>query len=133
MAALSQADRSRDAARPRPASDRRQLRHTQASKSTGLAAEAPALQNAFHANLVILAQSGRALLCRPYGRRDQRWPGKFGQLDKWKTCLRAARMPPIRSDNDATSTPDAQSSFQGEGGAGCHQGREDAGRAGTAV
>jgi hypothetical protein len=45
----------------------------------------------------------------PVPRHDgrERWPGKFGQLDKWKICLRAARMPPIRRDNDATSTPDA--------------------------
>src|SRR4051812_49102153 len=31
--------------------------------------------------------------------RAQRWPGKFGQADKWNFCLRAARVPPIRSDN----------------------------------
>src|SRR5690242_9296675 len=29
-----------------------------------------------------------------------RWLAKFGQVDKWKFCLRAARMPLIRSDND---------------------------------
>ena len=53
--------------------------------------------------------------------------------DKWKFCLRAARMPRIRSDHDETSTPDTCTGFQGQGGAGCHQGREDAGRAGPAV
>ena len=63
----------------------------------------------------------------------QRWLAKFGQADKWKICLRAARVPHIRSDNGETSTTDAQSGFQGEGGAGCHQGREDAGRVGAAV
>ena len=63
----------------------------------------------------------------------ERWPGKFGQADKWKVCLRAARMPRIRSDNGEASTPDAQSGLQGEGGVGRHQGREDAGRAGAAV
>ncbi|MGD0107041.1 MAG: Dna2/Cas4 domain-containing protein, partial [Rhodopila sp.] len=41
--------------------------------------------------------------------RRQRWPAKFGQADKWKICLRAARMPPIRSDNGKTRTTDAQS------------------------
>src|SRR5690349_18109172 len=33
----------------------------------------------------------------------QWWLGKFGQIDKWKICLRAARMPHIRSDNGETS------------------------------
>src|SRR3954453_24238732 len=65
--------------------------------------------------------------------RCEWWLGKFGQTDKWKICLRAARMPHIRSDNGETSTSDAQSGFQGEGGPGCHQGREDAGRPGAAV
>src|SRR5271157_1062900 len=63
----------------------------------------------------------------------ERWPAKFGQVDKWKFCLRAARMPRIRSDHDETSTPDTCTGFQGQGGAGRHQGREDAGRAGPAV
>ena len=36
----------------------------------------------------------------------QRWLAKFGQVDKWSFCLRAARMPRIRSDHDETSTPD---------------------------
>src|SRR3954449_6618792 len=67
------------------------------------------------------------------GYRPKWWLGKFGQPDKWKICLRAARMPHIRSDNGETSTSDAQSGFQGEGGPGCHQGREDAGRPGAAV
>src|SRR5689334_23185637 len=57
-----------------------------------------------------------------------RWLAKFGQVDKWKFCLRAARMPLIRSDNDKTSTPDTCPGLQGEGGLGCHQRREDAGR-----
>src|SRR3954447_8261994 len=67
------------------------------------------------------------------GQAAKWWLGKFGQIDKWKICLRAARMPHIRSDNGETSTSDAQSGFQGEGGPGCHQGREDAGRPGAAV
>jgi hypothetical protein len=37
----------------------------------------------------------------------QRWLGKFGRGDKWKICLRAARMLLIRSDNGETVTPDA--------------------------
>jgi transposase len=32
--------------------------------------------------------------------------GKFGQVAKWKTCLKAARMPRIRSDDDQTNPPD---------------------------
>ena len=63
----------------------------------------------------------------------QRWLAKFGQVDKWNFCLRAARMPRIRSDHDETSTPDTCTGFQGQGGAGRHQGREDAGRSGSAV
>jgi hypothetical protein len=35
-------------------------------------------------------------------KRSQRWSAKFGQTDKWKICLRAARVPQIRSDNDET-------------------------------
>src|ERR1043165_2909712 len=73
-----------------------------------------------------------ALTVAPAG-TVQRWLGKFGQADKWKICLRAARMPRIRSDNGKASTPDARSGLQGEGGVGRHQGREDAGRAGAAV
>jgi TolB-like protein len=65
--------------------------------------------------------------------RTERWLAKFGQVDKWNFCLRAARMPRIRSDDDETSTPDPCTGFQGQGGAGRHQGREDAGRAGAAV
>jgi hypothetical protein len=52
----------------------------------------------------------------------KRWPGKFRQADKWNFCLRAAKVPPIRSDNGKTSTSDPQSGLQGEGGTGCHQG-----------
>jgi hypothetical protein len=36
-----------------------------------------------------------------------RWLTKFGQVDKWNFCLRAARVPRIRSDDDETSSPDA--------------------------
>jgi DDE superfamily endonuclease len=64
---------------------------------------------------------------------EERWPGKFGHADKWKICLRAARMPRIRSDHGKTTTSDTQSGFQGEGGTGCHQGRKDSGRTGAAV
>ena len=34
---------------------------------------------------------------------SERWPAKFGQVDKWNFCLRAARVPRISSDNDETS------------------------------
>jgi len=37
---------------------------------------------------------------------DERWLGKFGQVDKWNFCLSAARMPQIRSDYVETSTPE---------------------------
>jgi len=37
----------------------------------------------------------------------ERWLAKFGQVDKWNFCLRAARVPRFRSDHDETSSPDA--------------------------
>ncbi|HEY1933783.1 MAG TPA: hypothetical protein VGG99_17355, partial [Acetobacteraceae bacterium] len=46
----------------------------------------------------------------------QRWPAKFGQLDKWSFCLRAASMPRNRRDNDQTIPPDPGSGIQGQGG-----------------
>jgi len=57
----------------------------------------------------------------------ERWPGEFGRVAKWIFCLSAARMPRIRSNNDEASTPEPQPGFQGEGGIGSHQGREDIG------
>jgi hypothetical protein len=44
--------------------------------------------------------------CSEINALSQRWPAKFGQVDKWNFCLRAARVPRIRSDNDETSSPD---------------------------
>jgi transposase len=44
-------------------------------------------------------------------RSTERWLAKFGQVDKWSLCLRAARMPQIRSDHDETSTPDTCTGF----------------------
>ena len=41
------------------------------------------------------------------GQRHERWPGEFGQVDKWKLCLTAARMARIGRDHDETSTTDA--------------------------
>src|SRR5271166_1299329 len=79
MAALPQADRPADAARPRPASHRRQLRHPQAPEGAGVAGEASPLQDAFHADLLVLAQSRRALLRRPDRRRDPRRQFHLGQ------------------------------------------------------
>jgi hypothetical protein len=55
------------------------------------------------------------------------WLGKFGQFDKWLSCLTAAMLPQIRSEHDEADTTDAQPGFQGEGGAGGDQGRENAG------
>jgi putative transposase len=59
--------------------------------------------------------------------RQQSWLGKFGQFDKWLSCLTAAMLPQIRSEHDEADTTDAQPGFQGEGGAGGDQGRENAG------
>ncbi len=39
--------------------------------------------------------------------QNQRWPGKFGQWDKWKTCLRAAMVLRIRSEDDEANTAHA--------------------------
>jgi transposase len=64
---------------------------------------------------------------------QERWPWKFGQIDKWKICLRAARMPRNRRYHDETRTPDPHTRFQGQGGIGCHQRREDAIRFSAAV
>jgi transposase len=58
----------------------------------------------------------------PAKRTEERWLGKFGQADKWRICLTAAKVPQIRSKNDETSTTDAQPRLQGEGGAGGDQG-----------
>jgi hypothetical protein len=41
------------------------------------------------------------------GSGEERWLAKFGQSDKWKICLKAAKMPRIRSEYDETSTADA--------------------------
>jgi len=40
-------------------------------------------------------------ICRPPAR--ERWSAKFGQVDKWRICLRAAMMPRIRSDRIAAT------------------------------
>ena len=64
---------------------------------------------------------------------EEMWLEKFGQSDKWISCLPAAMLPRIRSDPDEANPPDAQSRLQGEGGVGGHQGREDTGRIGQAV
>jgi len=41
------------------------------------------------------------------GHAGERWLGKFGQADKWISCLTAAKVPQIRSKHDETSTADA--------------------------
>ena len=48
-------------------------------------------------------------------------------------CLNAASLMPPRSENDEANTTDAQCDFEGEGGSGCAERREDTGRVGTAV
>src|SRR5271154_148615 len=67
MAPLSQADRPRDAETSQSALDRRQLCDPQASQGEGMARPASALYDALHANIIILAQPGRAFLCRSDG------------------------------------------------------------------
>ena len=57
----------------------------------------------------------------------ERWPGKFGQPDRWIFCLTAAMLPRIRSEHDEANETDPQPCFQGEGGTVGAQGREDAG------
>jgi hypothetical protein len=42
----------------------------------------------------------------------ERWSAKFGQVDKWEICLKAARMPRIRSDHGKTIPPDACPGFK---------------------
>jgi hypothetical protein len=63
----------------------------------------------------------------------QRWPGKTGQWDKWIFCLTAAIVPHDRRSDEQTTPPEPQPGIQGEGGIGCREGREDAGRVGAAV
>jgi hypothetical protein len=36
----------------------------------------------------------------------ERWPGKFGQIDRWIFCLRAAKLPRIRSEHDEANETD---------------------------
>src|SRR3546814_4701503 len=47
---------------------RSQLRHAQASRRTGLAGQASAIQHALHPHLGVLAEHGRALLPRHHNR-----------------------------------------------------------------
>ena len=67
----------------------------------------------------------------PY--KDERWPGKTGQCDKWIFCLTAAIVPHDRRTDEQATTPEPQPGIQGEGGIGCREGREDAGRVGAVV
>lgn len=57
----------------------------------------------------------------------ERWLGKFGQPSEWISCLTAAMVPRSRGEHDEANPPDTPPRPQGEGGFGCHQGREDAG------
>ncbi len=40
-------------------------------------------------------------------RLTERWLGKFGQSDRWISCLTAAMLPRIRSEHDEANTTDA--------------------------
>ena len=63
-----------------------------------------------------------SLLKRLQQDMTKRWSAKFGQADKWKICLRAARMPRIRSKNDQATPTDPRPVLQGQSGAGGDQG-----------
>ena len=41
------------------------------------------------------------------GKGRERWLGKSGQSDKWISCLTAAKLPRIRSENDEANAADA--------------------------
>ena len=53
--------------------------------------------------------SGRRGMPHPVGKR---WPGKFGQSDKWNFCLRAAKMPRIRSRHDEANPTQPRPAFK---------------------
>lgn len=67
---ISQAYRPSGAGRSRCASDRRQLRDTQASEGPGVAGQAYALSHALHADLFELVESGRTLVWLDYAAGD---------------------------------------------------------------
>src|SRR5271165_6809531 len=47
---------------------------------------------------------------------NERWLAKFGQVDKWNFCLRAARVPRVRRDHDETSSNTCSISIGGSSG-----------------
>ena len=79
VAALPEADRPRGAQAPRTAPDRRQLCNAQAPEGASVARRASALQDALHADILVLAQSGRTLLRRPDRRCHPRRQLRLGQ------------------------------------------------------
>jgi hypothetical protein len=81
----------------------------------------------------VLYSDGLSICSDSDSHHSERWSAKFGQADKWNFCLRAARMPRIRSEYDQANPTDPRPVLQGQGGAGRDQGREDAGRTGAAI
>jgi hypothetical protein len=54
-----------------------------------------------------MTHTGAALASRHLQSQAERRLAKFGQADKWRFCLTAAKVPQIRSKHDETSTADA--------------------------
>jgi hypothetical protein len=74
-----------------------------------------------------------ALMQMPDGRLTRlSWSRKSGQDDKWNFCLTAAIIAVNRRSHEQTTPPEPLTGLQGEGGAGCHQGRSDDSPAGRA-
>jgi len=45
--------------------------------------------------------------CLAWDQVPERWLGNSGQSDKWISCLTAAKLPRIRSENDEANAADA--------------------------
>src|SRR5580704_4901734 len=70
MAEISKAAGPRNTGRHRPAPDRRQLCDAQTRECEGVAAKASAVSPSLHPDREFMAESDRALLCRPYAGCD---------------------------------------------------------------
>src|SRR5579875_655703 len=122
-----EASRSRSAARLQPAvrADTQATRLRQDPQLAGLLRLAPELAAARQA-----APAGT----RPRAIGSQKWPRKIEQHDKWLTCSPSAMMIAAEgAKHESQTTSQSLTGLQGQGGAGCRQGREAAGGAGRAV
>src|SRR3546814_6075702 len=59
--------------------------------------------------------------------------GNLNSGDKWIAGLTAAMLAASRRQDEQATPPEPQPGVQGQGGVGCREGREDAGRVGAAV